>query len=73
MLISVAPQIIDPSQSSVTFAATKVELKLKKAEASSWPKLNVMRLEETPQEESKEEKELQVDDLDVNGVDLSDL
>ncbi|XP_018011056.1 cysteine and histidine-rich domain-containing protein 1 [Hyalella azteca] len=66
---------IDPAQSSVTLAATKVEIKLRKDEARTWAKL---QLEKRPPpaaaaDESKpdEGNEELADDIDA--VDLSDL
>ena len=34
-------QVIDPEKSSVTYAATKVEIKLRKKHASNWPRLEL--------------------------------
>ena len=39
--ISILLQVIDPAKSSVELLATKVELKLRKADPSSWPSLEV--------------------------------
>ena len=67
-------QLIDPAASSVQLMGTKVEIKLKKAEALSWNVLSVPRSEPTPSTNSTADKT----DTDtvierVDAVDLSDL
>ncbi|KAF2356787.1 CHORD domain [Trinorchestia longiramus] len=68
--------VIDPMQSSVTLAATKVEIKLKKHEVKTWPHLLVQKRPATPPtappavDSNQGDKSL-VEDLDA--VDLSDL
>lgn len=50
---------------------TKVEIKLKKAEPGSWPKLNFPRASETETEENQQNDENI--SAQIQAVDLSDL
>ncbi len=65
-------QLIDVQQSSVNLAATKVEIKLRKAEPASWKNLIV---EKALPSENKTDDEKAESDLEqrVDAVDLSDL
>jgi hypothetical protein len=35
-------QVVDPEKSAVTYSATKVEIKLRKKDASNWPRLELI-------------------------------
>ena len=78
MCLSVTPaQIIDPAQSSVNLTATKVEIKMKKDELMTWPKLHIPP-KEKPQVEAapvqkEEDEQDSLEGLDIDAVDLSDL
>lgn len=68
--------LIDVDQSSVCLAASKVEIKLRKAEPSSWRTLNVEREQtsnnKTDDEKADEKAEGGLEQM-VDAVDLSDL
>jgi len=57
----------------VTMYGTKVEIKLKKAEASSWSKLEVQFLKKPEHEAPKKEKSPEIVLPPIEAVDLSDL
>ncbi|XP_050308364.1 cysteine and histidine-rich domain-containing protein morgana [Anthonomus grandis grandis] len=61
--------VIDVAASKVTMYGTKVEIKLKKAEAGSWPKLEtrIVKTEEVPK------KKVEPEMPKIEAVDLSDL
>jgi len=63
--------IIDPTNSIVTFSPTKVEIKMKKAEPMSWPRLDVLKpkLEKEAAQVKKDEAPLPA----VDAIDLSDI
>ncbi|XP_034187831.1 cysteine and histidine rich domain containing protein [Osmia lignaria lignaria] len=63
--------VVDVTQSSVNMLPTKVEIKLKKAEPGSWPKLNFPRASEAEAEENQQNDENI--SAQVQAVDLSDL
>lgn len=65
-------QLIDVSKSSVTLAASKVEIKLKKAEPASWRTLSIERQQEKEKEENEEEEKKLLEQR-VDAVDLSDI
>ncbi|KAK3877094.1 hypothetical protein Pcinc_018166 [Petrolisthes cinctipes] len=64
--------LIDISKSNVTLAASKVEIKLKKAEPASWRTLNIERQKEKEKEEDEEEENKLLEER-VDAVDLSDI
>jgi len=62
--------VIDTISSSVTFSPTKVEIKMKKAEPMSWPRLDVIKPKtETKVPQVKKEEPLP----QVDAIDLSDI
>lgn len=65
--------VIDVQQSSVNLAATKVEIKLRKAEPASWKNLIVEKA--LPSENKTDDEKAESEDLEqrVDAVDLSDL
>ncbi|GLH11776.1 Cysteine and histidine-rich domain-containing protein [Gryllus bimaculatus] len=64
--------IVDVDRSSANMLQTKLEVKLRKAEPGSWPKLDFPRIASaTPQKEEKVEKVEA--DIEDDSVDLSDL
>ncbi|XP_076045040.1 cysteine and histidine rich domain containing protein isoform X2 [Oratosquilla oratoria] len=66
--------VIDVNQSSVNMAASKVEVKLRKAEPMSWRKLNVPQNEEKKSETSLENDGTdEANSLPVDTIDLSDI
>lgn len=65
-------QLIDVSKSNVTLAASKVEIKLKKAEPASWRTLSIERQQEKEKEENEEEEKKSLEQR-VDAVDLSDI
>lgn len=65
-------QLIDVSKSNVTLAASKVEIKLKKAEPASWRTLSIERQQEKEKEENEEEEKKLLEQR-VDAVDLSDI
>lgn len=64
-------QLILPSESSATLAATKVEVKMKKAEPQTWAKLERPRHLNKPRQTQQENDQNIADDVDA--IDLSDL
>ena len=66
-------QIVDVQQSSVNLAATKVEIKLRKAEPSSWRTLIIEKA--LPSENKTDDEKAKCEELEqrVDAVDLSDL
>ncbi|KAG7157930.1 Cysteine and histidine-rich domain-containing protein-like [Homarus americanus] len=69
--------LIDIDQSSVSLAASKVEIKLRKAEPSSWRTLNIEReqMSENKTDDEKADEKAEEEGLEemVDAVDLSDL
>ncbi|XP_045132806.1 cysteine and histidine-rich domain-containing protein-like isoform X2 [Portunus trituberculatus] len=65
--------IVDVQQSSVNLAATKVEIKLRKAEPSSWRTLIIEKA--LPSENKTDDEKAKCEELEqrVDAVDLSDL
>ena len=67
-------QLIDPAASSVQLMGSKVEVKLKKAEAMSWNVLSVPRAEAvTSTDPSVTKADTEAVTQRVDAVDLSDL
>lgn len=69
-------QLIDVDQSSVSLAASKVEIKLRKAEPSSWRTLSIERqTSENKTDDEKADEKAEDGSLEhkIEAVDLSDL
>lgn len=66
-------QLIDPAQSSVTLAASKVEIKLRKGEPKSWKNLYIER--ELPSENKTDDEKAEEVEMEerVDAIDLSDI
>ncbi|XP_078037174.1 cysteine and histidine rich domain containing protein [Augochlora pura] len=63
--------VVDVAQSSVSMLPTKIEIKLRKSECGSWPKLYFPRVDKTEIEETVNNDE--TINAQVEAVDLSDL
>lgn len=65
--------LIDPAQSSVTLAASKVEIKLRKGEPKSWKNLYIER--EQPSENKTDDEKAEEVEMEerVDAIDLSDI
>jgi len=66
-------QTIDPSKSSVTLYAAKVEVKLKKEDALTWTRYEIPPANNATKANAKQEQRDVTQDLDIDAVDLSDL